>query len=197
MVDGHKQQMRLITSLIKREGVDAVIILDLIHVIEYLWDAARVFYSGEKETSKACQRWVDDKLEMILNSESRKVAGSIRMSAAKTKLTEAQQKTAEKCAGYIAKRKAYMDYLGYMQKGYPIATGIIEGACRYLIKDRMDVTGARWSLEGAESVLKLRALVKNGDFDAYWPYHVQREHERNHVSKLRDLQQLESLFDQE
>ena len=194
LVDGHKQQMRLVKSLVKREGVSAVIILDIIHVIEYLWVAARVFYPKEEETSKECQRWVDDKLEMILNSEAGKVAGSIRMSAAKAKLTKVQEKTAEKCAGYIARRKQYMDYLRYLKLGYPIATGIIEGACRYLIKDRMDVTGARWSLNGAESVLKLRALVKNGDFDEYWPHHVQREYERNHATRLLDVGQLQPLF---
>jgi hypothetical protein len=55
--------------------------------------------------------------------------------------------------------------------GWPIATGIIEGACRHLVKDRLDITGARWGLAGAESVLKLRALRANGDFDTYWAWH--------------------------
>ena len=194
LVDGHNDQMRQLKKYIRREGVSAVIILDLIHVIEYLWDAARVFYPGEAETSTECQQWVSDKLEMVLNSEAGKVAGSIRISAAKSELTEAQRKTAAKCAAYIAKRKAYMNYSDYLKKGYPIATGVIEGACRFMVRDRMEVTGARWSLDGAESVLKLRALVKNGDFDAYWPYHLQREHQRNHMSKLRDIEQLESLL---
>jgi hypothetical protein len=60
------------------------------------------------------------------------------------------------------------------------ATGVIEGACRHLVKDRMDITGARWGAATAEAILKLRAIITNGDFDAYWAWHLQREHERNH-----------------
>ncbi len=62
----------------------------------------------------------------------------------------------------------------------PIATGVIEGACRHLVKDRMDITGARWGLNGAEAILKLRAITRNGDFDSYWKYHLTQEHQRNH-----------------
>jgi hypothetical protein len=61
--------------------------------------------------------------------------------------------------------------------------GLIEGACRHLVKDRMDLTGARWGLEGAEAVLRLRALVTNGDFDAYWRFHLSREQERVHLAR--------------
>ncbi|MGH8897419.1 MAG: ISKra4 family transposase, partial [Egibacteraceae bacterium] len=70
-----------------------------------------------------------------------------------------------------------------LSSGWPIATGIIEGACRHLVKDRMDITGARWGLPGAEAVLKLRALISNGDFDDYWDYHLTPEHERVHRSR--------------
>lgn len=57
-----------------------------------------------------------------------------------------------------------MKYNEYLKNGYPIATGIIEGACRYLVKDRMEITGARWGLKGAEAILKLRAIKISGDF---------------------------------
>ena len=80
------------------------------------------------------------------------------------------------------------DYLGYdtaLAKGWPIASGVIEGACRYLIADRLDIAGARWSLQGAEAVLKLRALIANGDFDTYWRFHVGREHQRNHQARYQ------------
>lgn len=59
---------------------------------------------------------------------------------------------------------------------------MIEGACRYLVKDRMERTGARWTLHGAEAVLRLRALWTNGDFEPYWVFHLSREYERNHAS---------------
>ena len=70
-----------------------------------------------------------------------------------------------------------------LKDGLPIATGVIEGACRSLVRDRMDKTGARWSLRGAEAVLKLRAIRAAGDFDAYWQFHLQAEYKRNHTSK--------------
>lgn len=191
LVDGQQYQMRLVRSLVKQEKIDATIILDLIHVIEYLWIAARLFY---EETSIECECWVEDKLQKVLNSEAGRVAGSIRMSAAKGRLTKVQKVIAERCARYIAKNKRYMDYRKSLEYGYPIATGVIEGACRHLIKDRMDITGARWSMHGAEAVLKLRSLVTSNDFDAYWPFHLQREYERNHISKLADLDQLKPLL---
>ena len=70
-----------------------------------------------------------------------------------------------------------------MRQGWPIATGVIEGACRHLVKDRMDITGARWGLAGAEAVLKLRALRHNGDFEAYWRYHLLREFQRTYQDR--------------
>mgnify|MGYP001602920473 FL=1 len=74
-----------------------------------------------------------------------------------------------------------MRYADALRDGLPIATGVIEGACRYLVKDRMDRTGACWSLEGAEAVLRLRALRASGDFDDYWHFHLAREKARNHA----------------
>jgi hypothetical protein len=62
--------------------------------------------------------------------------------------------------------------------GWPIATGVIEGACRHLVGDRLEITGARWGLAGAEAVLTLRAVISNGDFEEYWAFHAAREHER-------------------
>ncbi|HSH58395.1 MAG TPA: ISKra4 family transposase, partial [Acidimicrobiales bacterium] len=64
-----------------------------------------------------------------------------------------------------------------------IATGVIEGTCRYLVADRMDITGARWSVKGAEAVLKLRAVRSNGDFDEYWQFHLDQERQRVHESR--------------
>ena len=74
----------------------------------------------------------------------------------------------------------YLAYHEYLQKGYPIATGVIEGACRYLVKDRMEITGARWSLEGAEAVLKVRAIKVSGDFEQYWEFYERTQFEKNY-----------------
>jgi hypothetical protein len=93
---------------------------------------------------------------------------------------------ADECARYLDNKQDHLDYATALAKGWPIATGIIEGACRYIVKDRMDITGARWGLEGAEAILNLRALIANGDFDDYWRFHLRREHERIHRAKYRE-----------
>ena len=93
----------------------------------------------------------------------------------------------DQCATYLANHASYLNYPHYLAQGYPIATGVIEGACRYLVKDRMEITGARWGLEGGEAVLKLRALYINGDFNAYWAFHESQEYQRNHQAKFSEM----------
>ena len=82
-----------------------------------------------------------------------------------------RERARDEIARYLENKKDYLGYPAALAKGWPIATGVIEGACRHIVKDRMDITGARWGLEGAEAILKLRALTASGDFDAYWRYH--------------------------
>jgi len=84
------------------------------------------------------------------------------------------------CHRYLTGRLAQLHYDAALAAGWPIATGAVEGACRHLIADRLDITGARWGLNGAEAVLQLRALITNGDFEDYWTFHTAREHQRLH-----------------
>ena len=84
---------------------------------------------------------------------------------------------------YLQNKQPYLDYPRALAEGWPIATGIIEGACRHLIGDRMGITGARWSTDGAQAILWLRAIRANGDLDAYWDWHITQEHQRNHLSR--------------
>jgi hypothetical protein len=86
----------------------------------------------------------------------------------------------DKCADYLLKNKERFDYATALANGWPIATGIIEGACRHLVKDRMDLTGARWSLDGAEAVLRLRSLRASGDFEESMAFHHRQERQRNY-----------------
>ncbi len=83
-------------------------------------------------------------------------------------LSRAARENADNCADYLLKYRPYLRYDQYLEQGYPIATGVIEGACRHLVNDRMDITGARWRLDRAEAVLRIRALRVSGDFDEYW-----------------------------
>jgi hypothetical protein len=100
-----------------------------------------------------------------------------------TTLDTRQRAGADECAKYLTNKHALLDYPTALQNGWPIATGVIEGACRHLVKDRMDITGARWGLPGAEAILKLRAIACNGDLDTYWRYHLAQEHKRVHQSR--------------
>ena len=116
------------------------------------------------------------------------VAAGMRRSATRRELSAAERKPVDDCARYLLNHKAYLRYHEYLEAGLPIATGVVEGACRHLVKDRMDVTGARWSLAGAEAVLRLRALRASGDFEEYWRFHEQQEYQRNHADRYADGQ---------
>jgi len=187
LVDGQEYQYRCIKKIAKKRFVTITIILDISNKIEYLWDAAHLFFD---ESTRSCEDWVGSKLLDVLNSQGKKVAGSIRMSAAKRNLSDKQSKPAETCANYLTKNKEYIDYQTYLLVGYPIGTCVIEGTCRYLVKDRMDITGARWGLEGAEAILKLRSIIKSNDFEDYWNFHLKPEFGRNYVSKYQDIDQV-------
>jgi len=103
-------------------------------------------------------------------------------------LTTAARKPVDECADYLLHYSPYLKYDEALAAGLPIATGVIEGACRHLVEDRMNVTGARWSLKGGEAVLRLRALRSSGDFDDYWKFHEIREYERNHATHYANQQ---------
>ena len=183
LVDGQDYQIDQIKAALKRRQVQATIVLDIVHAIEYLWKAVHQLF---EEGSCECESWVESKLRKLLEKGGRKTAGSIRMSAAK-RLQKDASEVVEKSATYLANRSAYTNYYHYLEKGYPIGTGVIEGACRYLVKDRMDITGARWGLTGGEAVLKLRSILKSQDFEEYWNYHINQEYQRNHRAKFANL----------
>ena len=127
----------------------------------------------------------------LLNGKVSNVAAGMRRSATRRDLSQEARKPVDKCADYLLKNKQRFDYATALANGWPIATGIIEGACRHLVKDRMDVTGARWSLDGAEAVLRLRALRSSGDFEEYMKFHRRQEYQRNHaaVTFINEAQQ--------
>lgn len=188
VVDGAEHQLDMVKRLVRRHGVAVTIVLDLVHVLEYLWDAAHGFF---KVGSEAAEEWVGEKALEILRGNAGQVAGGMRRKATKLGLEGRKRKNIDKCADYLLKYKAYLRYDEYLSAGLPIATGVIEGACRYLVKDRMDLTGARWGLENAEAVLKLRALRMSGDFDEYWSFHRAEEFKRHHRSRYAFYPRLE------
>ena len=173
LVDGHPHQLKQINRLIKKFNVQATIILDFIHVAEYVWKAAWCFF--EKDDTSV-EDWVAERLLNILKGKCSQVAKGIKSSATKRKISK--RENVDKCARYLLNNKEYLKYGEALASGHPIASGVIEGACRHLINDRLDITGARWGLEGGEAILKLRSLKSSDDFDEYWKFHKQQSQRR-------------------
>ena len=147
-------------------------IIDLIHALERLWTAAHaLFGEGKPEV----EPWVSKQFERLLSGKASQVAQSMRREATRRKLRANRRKKLDQAAGYLRKYKNDMRYDQYLAKGYPIASGVIEGACKYLVKDRCECTGARWSVEGADALLKLRSIRLSGDWDDFWNYYVQQD----------------------
>lgn len=104
----------------------------------------------------------------------------MNQSATKRKLCGQRLKTVQVVTAYFHRNRGRMRYHEYLQQGWPIATGVVEGACKNLVKDRMERSGMRWKPQMAEAMLRLRATYLSGDFEEYWAFHVQQEHERLH-----------------
>jgi len=183
LIDGNNTQIETVTAEAASRDITITVVIDFIHVLEYAWKAAWSFFDkGEP----AAEEWVADQARKILHGNSAQVAAGIRRRATTYGYSPAERAGADECARYLDNKKDYLDYATALRNGWPIATGIIEGACRHIVKDRMDITGARWGLEGAEAILKLRAVIATGDFEDYWRFHLRREHERIHHAKYRD-----------
>lgn len=187
LVDGEPKQLRAVKAEARRAGVKVTIVTDIVHVLEYIWAAARALFG---ESNAKAESWVGDRLLALLTGRTGgEVAKTIRWWAARAKkLDDAACAAIDKTCAYLADRTRtrLLGYADALRDGLPIATGVIEGACRYVVKDRMDRTGARWSLTGAEAVLRLRAIRASKDFDAYWAFHLERERQRNHASRYED-----------
>jgi len=183
LVDGAKHQIDVINREARRRQMSVTIVVDVIHVLEYLWKAARCFFS---ETDSAGEAFVAEKARWVLEGKAGIVAGAIARKATMLGLDAEARKNADECVRYLKNKAPYLNYPKALAAGWPIATGVIEGSCAHLVRDRFDITGARWSLDGAEAMLKLRAVRTNGDWDSYWQHHLAEEHKRVHAARFLD-----------
>jgi len=181
VLDGERDQLKRVQRTARKLGIDVTIVLDIVHVLEYLWRAAHAFHPAGSEDAET---WVRDRLLALLSGRSGgTVAKSLRLMIASHGLDKKAAAPVVRCANYLVRNTRWLHYDRALADGLPIATGVIEGACRYLVQDRMGRTGARWSLAGAEAILRLRALRASGDFEDYWQFHLVKEHERTHQSR--------------
>ena len=114
----------------------------------------------------------------MLAGDSDRAAREITAEAHAARLDGNQRTGAAACIRYLNGKREFLHYDQALEAGWPIATGVIEGACRHLIADSLSLSGARWGLDGAEAVLTLRAVISNGDFEEYWRFHLEREQQR-------------------
>jgi hypothetical protein len=156
-------------------GDDAVEILDLLHATPRLWQAAHLFH---KERSEGAVAFVRERLGQVLAGRVGYVVGGLRQMGTKRGLTGAKAKRLRVLCGYLKKNAGRMRYDQYLAKGYPIASGVIEGACRHYVKDRMERAGMHWSKEGAQAMLDVRSEYLNGDWEKFQQYRIEQETKR-------------------
>ncbi len=154
------------------DGDDALQI-DIIHTYGYLWDAANA-YLGEKDPERT--NWVGTQLLEILSGKTDAVIATLESILENTSLSRAREKPIRTTIGYYKQNLPYMHYEQYMKKGWPIGTGVVEGACGHLVKDRMEGAGMQWKKQGAQSILDLRATRMNKDWEDYQYYYRKRQH---------------------
>lgn len=177
LVDGEERQLQYVRREAKSRNIAITIVLDLIHVIHYLWIAGYALCAKDPDET---EQWVRFYLERLLTGQASYVAAAIRRQATMAQMTAEARKPVDKCCDYLLKNQRYLRYADYLAQGLPIATGVIEGTCRHLVEDRMGITGAHWDVPGGEAVLMLRAVRCSGDWSDYWPFHEREEARRNH-----------------
>jgi hypothetical protein len=184
LADGNKQQITAIEAQAKERGLKVPVLIDYIHVSGYIGKAAAALHPGDPV---AAGQWADGQLLRVLHGRAKAVAVTLASVAAKTRSSARTRHLdltdMDKAVTYLTNNHKHMKYDKALAEGWPIATGMIEGACRFVIEDRFGITGARWSPDGAEVILKLRAVVVNGDLDDYMNYYKERYRDEHHLAR--------------
>jgi hypothetical protein len=154
---------------------DFTLILDFIHADEYLWDVANALL-GENDPQRL--EWMANVTLQILSSQTEQVITTFQQMAQDEQYTLTQRTRLEKTANYFQRNLPYMDYDTYLKRGWPIASGVIEGACRHFVKDRCELSGMRWTQTGVENLLRLRAVAENEDWNEYHQFRKRQRHTR-------------------
>ena len=154
---------------------NAVEILELMHVTPRLWQAGKLFYG---ERSPALVPFVRQRLTQVLHGQVETVVRGLRRLAAQQQLNAVKKRSLTRICRYLYKNRHRMRYNEYLAKGYPICSGVIEGACRHLVKDRMERAGMHWTMAGAQAMLDVRSVSISGHWEAFQQYRIERATER-------------------
>ncbi len=169
ILDGERGLWRLVHKYFPT----AFFVLDIFHVSGTSYRSAHCFY---EEKSPEARKFVTERLKMLLPGQVGRLIGGLKQIVSKRKLSKSRKYRLNRVIGYLERNKKHMRYDQSLEKGYPIGSGAIEGACRNLINDRLELTGMRWILQGAESVIRLRAVFIDKDWANFWRF--RRESER-------------------
>lgn len=175
VTDGERALQRRACQIIK----DAVLVADLLHVLEKLWTAAHALYG---EGTDSAVQFVRQRALWILQGRVCQVIKGLRQIVTKRRLRGQKARALLTAASYYDNNRALMNYHEYLAEGLPIASGSVEGACKNLIKDRMERSGMRWSSAGAEAMVKMRAIYLSKDLEEYWSWHIAQEQRRLYSS---------------
>ena len=172
VMDGALALWTLIAGVLK--GFEYTGVLDIIHVVEYLWKVANAVF-GEKTPEG--RKWVYDNLLLIMKGRVKWVIGGLKhmIKEGEKTVSAAQSESITAAITYFNNHHKWMHYDDYLRKGYPIGSGVVESTCGHTVKDRMEGTGRRWSIDGAEAILLLRSVYTSSDWDAYWQCHMELE----------------------
>lgn len=150
-------------------------VLDLLHVTPRLWDAASVFHARD---SKAAEQFVRGRVTRILQGEVDAVIRGLRRMSTARGVSAKKRAQIEKICGYFKNNRHRMRYDEYLACGYPIASGVIEGACRHVVKDRLERTGMNWVCQGAQAMLDLRCIHLTDHWEQFIEFRTERETQR-------------------
>jgi hypothetical protein len=187
ILDGERSLWALICAYFPA----AFFVLDIFHVLEHLGKAALCFYD---EGGPQAREFVTERLKMLLQGKAGRMIGGLKQMLSKHELAGAARHTLNQVIGYLERNRKHMRYEICLTRGYPIGSGVIEGACRNLINDRLELTGMSWSPQGAEAVMRLRAVHLNNDWDSFWNYRRTSERKRLYATQhaeSRDIREEE------
>jgi hypothetical protein len=184
LCDGYEPLQTRVT----KQFPNFILILDFIHADEYLWAVANALL-GEQHPQRLA--WMADYTLKILSGQTEQVIASFQQMAQDKQYTTPQRTQLEKTATYFQRNLPYMAYNTYLKRGWPIASGVIEGTCRHFVKDRCELSGMRWTRTGVENLFRLRAVAENEDWDDYHHFRKRQRHTRLYHQPYPELLPLE------
>ena len=158
-----------------RHVPEHTLVLDLIHATEYLWDTATALLG---ETHPPRPAWVRAYLEPLRAGQTDAVITALAAEGKDPTWTGTPRHVGRRTVGYYRRNRPSRHDDEYLARGWPIGTGVVEGACGHLVNDRLEPSGRRWTTGGAQAGLDLRAVRINGHWEAYWQFHRHQQHQR-------------------